>query len=626
MISKFASMRESWFTKIILTITALSFMSLFGVSGYINSANNNKAVIKVGDIAISQSEFSYAVQKELAKMRAVGMEPDEDGKMKAQVANALAQTMTEDAIIENLMQKYNVDFTDSLVRQVIMVSPQFLNANGQFDREVYKWYLNKTGQTEQEMIAEIKRNMARKILIDSQVAYANVPEVMVEQMQKVLGQRRTFNYIKVAQENMRVTRQPDDEELDTIYDDFAEEFEIPEKRNVSVFFLSMDDIEKNIEVSAEEINAYYEENIDEFEQPEQRDVLQMVFENEEDAKAAAAQLAQGADFMDVVQKYGQNADDVQIGFVARADLSDELADIVFSLSKGQASDVVKIADGWQILKVVDMKAASKTDRTVAEAQIAEQIRADRAYDGSYEVVNAIEDKIGAGAKLEDIAKEYNSALVTVNNLAEDGTAETNNKLVAQILKNNKDAIDSAFTYNEGEITQAVEDDNGILLIRVEEILPTHQMPREEATARLKQIWYERELASVTQETADNVAHDLEQGDSFAQVAARYGLKVMKSMPISRNEKVADLTPNEMFSLFGADIDEVVTLPRGNDFLLIAATHAYDDSKSLSDADKVLLLQSLHAETSREMSEALLKDFASQYEIEVKTNRMGLGEE
>lgn len=626
MISKFASMRDSWFTKIILTVTALSFMSLFGVSGYINSAGRNKAVIKVGNIEISQSEFVYALQKELAKMRAVGIEADEDGKLKAQVTHTLAQSMLEDAVLQNLMQDYDVDFTDALVRNVIMSSPQFLNARGEFDREVFKWYLGRTGQSEQDLINEIKHNIARKVLVDSQVSYAKVPEVMIEQMQKVIGQRRTFNYIKVSQADAKITRQPDEEELDTIYEDFAEEFEIPEKRNVTALFLSMKEIEKNIKVTPEEIASYYKENIDEFEQPEQREVLQMVFESKEDAQNAAADLAQGKDFMSVAAEYNQPAEEVALGFVSKADLSDELADVVFDLAKRQTSKVVEIADSWQILKVTGIKAASKKDKAVAEAEIAEQIRQDRAYDGSEDVINAIEDKIGAGATIEDIAKDYNAALISVKNLDEEGNAETDNKMLAQILQNNKDAIDSAFTYNEGEITQTVEDDNGILLLRVDEIISAHQMPREDADARLKQIWQERERASVTQETADNVAHDLENGDSFAKVAARYGLRMMKSMPISRTETMADLSQAEMLTLFGAGIDEAVTFPRGDDFLIVATSHIYDNSSALTQADKNLLLQSLHAEMSQEMSEALLKDFASKYEIEVNENRMGLGEE
>jgi peptidyl-prolyl cis-trans isomerase D len=549
MISKFASMRESWFTKIILTVTALSFMSLFGVSGYISSANRNKTVIKVDDIEISQNEFNYAVQKEISKMRAVGMDLDEDGKVKAQIVNTLAQTMLEDAIVQNTMRKYNVDFTDSLVRNVIFSQPQFLDAQGHFDREAYKWFLSRANQTEQELINEIKLRLARRLLVDSQVSYTNVPEVLLAGMQKVLGQRRTFSYIKIAKADAVINRQPDEDELDTLYDDFAEEFAVPEKLDITVMFLSMDDIEKNIEIAPEEVAAYYKEHIDEYEQPEQRAVLQLVFENEEDATAAAQKLANGIDFMSVATAAGQTMTDVALGYVARADLADELAEVVFALNKGQTSEVVKIADSWQILRVTDIKAPQKADKAKAKAEIVDTLRQDKLYDASYEQINAIEDKLGAGQSLEDIAQSYGVELVSVKNLAEDGTAELNNAQLAQILQKNKDIADSAFTYNEGEITQAIEDDNGILLVRVDGIIPEHQLPREEATPRLMQLWQDSEKTALTQEKVDNVSQDLEQGDAFAAVAARYGLRVAKSMPISRRETIADIAPSEMLKLF-----------------------------------------------------------------------------
>ena len=622
MISKFASMRDSWFTKIILTVTALSFMSLFGVSGYISSANRNKTVIKVDDIEISQNEFNYAVQKEISKMRAVGMDLDEDGKVKAQIVNTLAQTMLEDAIVQNTMRKYNVDFTDSLVRNVIFSQPQFLDAQGHFDREAYKWFLSRANQTEQELINEIKLRLARRLLVDSQVSYTNVPEVLLAGMQKVLGQRRTFSYIKIAKADAVINRQPDEDELDTLYDDFAEEFAVPEKRDITIMFLSMDDIEKNIEIAPEEVAAYYKEHIDEYEQPEQRAVLQLVFENEEDATAAAQKLANGIDFMSVAAAAGQTMTDVALGYVARADLADELAEVVFALNKGQTSEVVKIADSWQILRVTDIKAPQKADKAKAEAEakaeskaeIADTLRQDKLYDASYEQINAIEDKLGAGQSLEDIAQSYGVELIAVKNLAEDGTAELNNPQLAQILQKNKDVADSAFTYNEGEITQAVEDDNGILLVRVDGIMPEYQLPREEATPRLMQ------------EKVDNVSQDLEQGDAFAAVAARYGLRVAKSMPISRRETIADIAPSEMLKLFTLPQDEATVIEQGDDYLVITTTNIYDDSKSLTETDKNFLLQSLHQEISQEMADALLKDFASKYKVEVNQHRMGLDSE
>ena len=62
MINKLAKAQKSWIAKLILTLTALSFMSLFGITGYLSSASNNRTVIKVDNIEISQAEFQYELQ------------------------------------------------------------------------------------------------------------------------------------------------------------------------------------------------------------------------------------------------------------------------------------------------------------------------------------------------------------------------------------------------------------------------------------------------------------------------------------------------------------------------------------------------------------------------------------
>ena len=69
MMSKIRKMQDTWVAKSIFILTALSFMSLFGISGYINSADKNRAVIKVDDIELSQAELSYLYEKDLNNAR-----------------------------------------------------------------------------------------------------------------------------------------------------------------------------------------------------------------------------------------------------------------------------------------------------------------------------------------------------------------------------------------------------------------------------------------------------------------------------------------------------------------------------------------------------------------------------
>lgn len=623
MISTFSKMHNSLFTKIILTITALSFMSLFGVSGYINSANSNKPVIKVDNLEISQSEFNYMLQKELSKLKDMdSANPEEAEARKAEISAELAKIKLDDLLLENTMKKFKVDVTDSLVSQIIQISPQFLN-NGQFDREMYKWYMNKNNLTEKDLVAEIKRNIGRKILVETQVEGFKVPEVLQSQMQKVLGQRRTFKYIKLAAADAKIDRKPSQEELDQYYEDFTEDFRVPEKRDVKVLSLPLETIEKSINVSDDEINTYYKEHIEEYEQPEKRHVLQLAFEDEESAEKAEAELA-AKDFMAVAAENGQSAEDTDFGDVAKSDLSDELAGVVFSLAKGQISKPENINGGWQILKVTDIIPASSTPRAQANAQIKKTIQEERAYDGSYELMTSIEDKLGAGVSLADIAKEYNIELVDVKNLAEDGSSDNKDKQLAEVLKN-KDVIDAAFSYNAGEVSQTIEGDDGLIVVEVEKVHESHIQPENEVTAKITKLWQESEKVSITQELVDNINHDLEAGDTLSEVAGRYNLPVMKTMPITRGETFADLNFNDMKTLFSANKEEAKVLQHGDDYLIAETNEVYDDSSALSQEDKNFLKQALQAEMAQEMADALLHGYAKDYKVEVNYGRMGIND-
>ena len=624
MISTFSKMHNSLFTKIILTITALSFMSLFGVSGYINTANSNKPVIKVDKLEISQSEFNYLLQKELSKLKELDSEtPEEAEARKAEISAELAKIKLDDLLLENTMQKFKVDVSDSLVSQIIQISPQFLN-NGKFDREMYKWYLNRNGMTEQDLIAEIKRNIGRKILVETQVAGFNVPEILQKQMQKVLGQRRTFKYIKIVNADAKIDRKPTQEELDQYYEDFNEEFRVPEKRDIKVLYLPLETIEQKIEVSDDEIETYYNEHIEEYEQPEKREVLQLAFEDEEKAKAAAAKLHQGADFIEVAKENGQSETDTNLGAVSKSDLSDELAAVVFSLAEGQTSEPKDINGSWQILKVTGVETATSMPRAQANAQIKKTIQEERAYDGSYELMTQLEDKIGSGVSLQEIAKNFDVSLIEIKNLAEDGTSDNKNLKYAEIAQN-KDVIDAAFSYNIGEVSQTIEGDDGLLVVEVEQIYESHIQPENEVVTKITKLWQDSERVSITQELVENITHDIEAGDSLKEVAARYNLPVINTMPITRGETFADLNFNDMKTLFSMTKGETKVLPNGDDYVIAETNNVFDDSSALTQADKDFLEQALQAEMMQEFSDALLRGYAKDYKVEVNYGRMGIND-
>ena len=623
MINKFAKMRDSWFTKLILIITALSFVSLFGVTGYIDSASNNRSVIKVDDITMSQSEFSATLQRDLNRLRALGIDFDADEEKKEKVANLLIKAKLNDALVDNTMRKYNVDFSDNTVRQLILIAPQFQN-NGKFDEALFKEYLRTSGKTQNEVVADLKRNLARSILLDTQVEKANVPQILQKSMEKILGQRRTFKYVKIINNNAVISRQPSQDELDQYYEDMQTELTVPEKRDVTLMFISEEDMQKKIAVSAEEIEAYYKEHISDFEKPEQRHAWQMVFDNQEEAATAKARLDNGEDFASVAAAMGQKAEDIDLGYVGSDDISEDLAEIIFALGVNEISIPHEVADSWQILRVTEVKPASKMPKLQANDLILAELRQEKAYEGNNEIVDEIEDKLAGDAELASIAQDYNALLYEVKALDEEGKAEKNGGISNSVLAN-RDFIENVFAYNEGETTQVIETDTGFVVAKVDKIHEEHVLPREEATSALLKYWQENEKASITKEVLENVQNDLEAGDELNIVAQRYGLQIINSRPVNRGETIDKVSPSDMKLLFATGEKESETINIGDDYLVVETTKIYDDALSLSQEQKDALKKALSAEIMNEMSEALLNDFAADYKVEVNYHRMGLAD-
>ena len=79
----------------------------------------------------------------------------------------------------------------------------------------------------------------------------------------------------------------------------------------------------------------------------------------------------------------------------------------------------------------------------------------------------------------------------------------------------------------------------------------------------------------------------------------------------------------MKSLFGAAKNEPQYIKQGEDYIIAETTAVYDDSASLTPQEKEAVSRVMYASMVQEMSEALLKDFAKNYKVEVNYNRMGL---
>lgn len=623
MINKLAKAQKSWIAKLILTLTALSFMSLFGVSSYINSAGQNRTVIEVDNIEISRAQFSYSLQKELnAAQNLLGEDAELTEDMRQALVQMVINRMVQDAVLDRTENKYHVLFSPALVQMLIVNDPAFKDASGQFNRDLFRQILSKAGISEAEFVGALKRDLTKQMLVNTPAEGFNVPQVLLKAVAKADNKRRTFNYVMINPAELSIDRTITDDEINQYYEDFAAEFTEPERRDVEVLYLSFADIADNMQIADEDVKAYYDEHKSEFETPEKRDVLQMIFADETSANKAFFKLQNGEDFYTVAEsEAGQSKEDTDLGYVAEDELIETLAQEAFALSKGAYGKPFEVDGSWQILKVADIRPASKVAYDTASAQIKNILKDERLYDETYETLVKIEDTLAAGASLESVAENNGVALLKVQGLAEDGTLLTAPKELEKAT-HNRDFIETVFSYNVGEVSQALETDDGIAVLRVAAVDEAHPKAIDDVKDEIVALWSENERTAIAQEKLNDVMHDLDNGDAIADVAKRYGLALYKSQPITRNETFANIGYADIREMFAEPLLTPRQIQLGDMYIVAVANHDYESSEDLSESEKALVKQKAYLSLLGDFTEDMLSAYANDYDVKIEYKLLG----
>lgn len=623
MINKLAKAQKSWVAKLILTLTALSFMSLFGVSGYINSAGQNRTVIEVDNIEISQAQFYYQFQKELnAAQNLLGDEADLTEDMRQALLQMVISQMVQDAVLDRTEAKYHVLFSPALIQAFIVNDGAFKDASGNFNRDLFRQVLSRSGISEAEFVQSLKRDLTKRILVNIPVQNFNVPAVLVKAAAKADNKRRTFNYVMINPENVVIDRAITEEEINQYYDDFSSNFVEPERRDVKVLYLSMADIAENMQITDDDIQAYYNEHKAEFETPEKRNVLQMIFADETSANKAFFKLQNGEDFYVVAEsEAGQSKEDTDLGYVAEDELIETLAQEAFTLDKGAYGKPFEVDGSWQILKVADIEPASKTAYETAALQIKNILKDERLYDATYETLVNVEDALAAGESLEAVADKFNAKLTEVKGLAEDGSVKQASDDMLNVVQN-RDFADTAFSYNVGEVSQVVETDEGIAVLQVEKIAESHVKDLADVRDEIVKLWSENERTAIAQEKLNDVMYDMENGDKLEDAAKRYGLALYKSQPITRNETFANIGYADIREMFTDALLTPKQIQLGNTYIVAVATQDYESSDDLSESETALVKQKAYLSLLSDFSEAMLSAYAKDYDIKIEYKLLG----
>lgn len=507
-------------------------------------------VAKVGRSELSVEQFRTRYNEQLQKFsRQIGR-PITPGVAQSLglEQQVLSRTIAEMALDERARQLRLGLSNDDIAKQITS-NPAFHGSNGQFDQATFLYRLREAGFTEQRFVSEMRREALRQQIVGAVGSGLTPPKVTAEIVDTFRGEERSIDYVQLDASKVGNIQAPTPEELASYFEAHKFAFRAPEYRKIQFLTVSQPEIAGTLEVSEADAKRIYQDRLSRYGTPERRHVTQISFANGDDAKKASERVTGGLSFDDLVKEPEIVNRVVDLGTVSRSDIIDPaVAAAAFSLAEGAVSGPVAGRFGTVMLRVSKIEPSSTRPFAEVEADLKRDIASERAKDEVNKVRDKMEEELGGGARLEEIAQKLNLKLHTIE--AADRSGRTPGGEQVADLPVGVDVINSAFGAEVGGENDALQlPAGGFVWYDVVNVAPSRERPLDEVKDKVEARFRQDEITKRLDAKTAELLGKIKSGAPLADVAAAEGLKVETKWGLKRQgTQMPPRVINEVFRL------------------------------------------------------------------------------
>ena len=487
---------KRWLMFIAMVLIIPSFV-VTGIYSYNRMTQADNSIAKVGDSSITPELFDQAKRQQLARLRQQMGDQFRAGK--------LATPEAREALVRNLMDEAAV--TQTVAREHVGVSEQeavaliknadALKENGQFSPALYERFLQSQGKSDQQFVAEVRRDLAKEALLTGVTATYPVPSAVVEHLHKIITEEREvqtliFN-IDQYMGDVKVT--PD--EVKAYYDGHQSEFMADEHVTAQYVVLSPESFKASIKPNEEDVRSYYEQNKQRYATAEERRASHILISFGDD-KAASKKKAEEilakakADPSSFAKLAKENSVDTgsaveggDLSFFGRGMMVKPFEDAVFSAKKGDIVGPVESDFGWHVIYVTDIHPARVRDfnevRADIEAEYIDQMALREFSEKAEEFTNIVYEQADS---LEPAAQKFGLKLMTAEDVTRQGPADP--ELAPFFNEHVLENLYGSECLQEKRNSAAVEvGSNQLVAARVEKHFPKAVRPFDEVKGQIE---------------------------------------------------------------------------------------------------------------------------------------------
>ncbi len=533
MLQTMRSSSKSVVAVIMFVILIVSF-GLWGVGDIFRDSARDPVAAEVADIKIHAREVREGFNLQLQALQQSGRPIGFEQAVQLGLPNIVLEGLIGEALRTKLVQDKGLTVSDDRLRALIVAEPAFRNQLGQFDRQIYQYFLQRERMNEAMHLAQLRRDFGANQFYGALEQDIRVPDAYRDLVYRIRFERRVAQTALLPLSAIKETPTPSDEALQTYYEANKTRFAQPEYRKLDYVYVKADDVLNEIKVSDQKIREEYEIRRNEFTKPETRELEQVIVDSEEKARKVADLVAKGATLADAAKEaLGDAGRVISLGEVGKGELPAEIADPAFELAEGAVSAPIRTGFGWHIVRAV--KVTPQTVKTLDEVrdQIVEAVRRTQAPDLLLSRATDLERQINRGTPLEEAARSIGAKVQTVE--AIDAQGGGRDGLPATDIDNVRELTRRAFNLRKGDESGLTELGNGdFFVFRVVDVFPARVPELSEIKDKVVSAWQQTETLRLAEEKAKALVEKANAGGDFAALLKAEGLEPTATPPFTRN--------------------------------------------------------------------------------------------
>ncbi len=507
----------------LLFLLLIVAMGAWGVTDVFSGGLGNNLAV-AGQSKLTEAQLDQEVERQLRSAT------DDRGRAISK-AQAVERGMIDQIFQRELFRtaliayadKLGAQATDASVLDVIRSDPSFESDTGSFDPLRFDQLLRANGFSPAMFESFLKRDLTITRLTEAAQAGLQPPPALSSLQAAYAGELRTVRWFILPRASLPPVDAVTDEDLQTFYDQQKQALTNPQRRRISLINLSVDDFLSKAEYTEDDLRAYYDAvKLQQYSGPDTRSWTEFVFDSEATARAALGRIAGGAaagsldGLANTAERFGRQTD------MANSDLGNR----VFgpTATPGGIFGPVQTGKFFTIVRLESVTPGEVKPFDAVRDDIVSALSQEQAIGLYYESITRLDNLIGTGAGLEQIASDMGTPLLSLAPVDRSGVTELG--FAPSVLRVDPDILTRAFELTEGSKTARFGQDESAYLLRVDEVVDAFTPPLDDIREDLRTVLTRQKESEALTSEAQSIKTGVESGaTTFEAAAEKYGVEI-----------------------------------------------------------------------------------------------------